>query len=166
MLGNLLEKVRSLKPLKGFCGVTVRLYYYDDVTPLEYEPPCFKRSQTQRPYFDGQPTMIKVGVDDDNVPLKTPYHELSLSIQSVLAEKDGGDKEKDKVAQQQSEMETQSSQRSRYSGKLKEERVTKLIGDKGSDNNVAMEDVTKVAPIQESQGNEIMKPFTLSYSYN
>ena len=52
----------------------MRLYYYEDVTPIDYEPPMFKPTVDDKLRFDDQAVRLSVG----NV--QTPHH----SYDSVL----------------------------------------------------------------------------------
>lgn len=85
--------------------------------------------------------------------MKTPYHELSLSIQSVLAAKDG-DKENAQPAESVDHGKDSQSTRARSGMKKSMDDVAKQSGDEENNN----ED-THAAPIQESQGNATASRF-------
>lgn len=48
--------------------ITTELYYYDEKTPNDYEPPCFKAATQPRYSFMGNPSEIDMGSVD------TPFH--------------------------------------------------------------------------------------------
>ncbi|RKO92018.1 DNA-binding protein, partial [Blyttiomyces helicus] len=69
MLRRLLILTQTLKPLPENAYITMRLFYYDDVTPEEYEPPLFRAGDNHEKLFFQDPTQtLKVGA------VETPYH--------------------------------------------------------------------------------------------
>jgi len=48
--------------------ITMRLYYYEDATPINYEPPFFRAHEDNSVMFDGPPIKVNVG------HVLTPYH--------------------------------------------------------------------------------------------
>jgi hypothetical protein len=78
MLRSLLIMGESLEPIRGHVGLTIRLIYYDDVTPQDYDPPGFRAHDSRDLRFVKTPTRMKCG----NVI--TPYHEVALCVHSTL----------------------------------------------------------------------------------
>ncbi|KAJ3294952.1 DNA binding protein [Borealophlyctis nickersoniae] len=78
MLRRLLILTQTLKPLPENAYVTMKLYYYDEVTPLDYEPPFFQAGDdTKKFYFETKPEKIKIGQVD------TPHHAVNLQVQTA-----------------------------------------------------------------------------------
>jgi len=77
MLRTLLTLTQTLKPLPDERIITMRLYYYDDVTPPDYQPPMFKEAVDLRLGFRKEdPVKINIG------KVETPYHVLNMKIQA------------------------------------------------------------------------------------
>jgi len=69
MMRTLLTLTQTLKPLPDDRIITMRLYYYDDVTPIDYQPPLFRDTVDVKLNFRKEdPVKINVGRVD------TPYH--------------------------------------------------------------------------------------------
>src|ERR1700744_858436 len=65
MMRTLLTLTQTLNPLPDNRVITMRLYYYDDVTPLDYQPPLFPRAAGLRLNFKKEdPVKINVGKVD------------------------------------------------------------------------------------------------------
>lgn len=60
--------LQNLGPLPNDVCLTMTLFYYDDVTPADYQPPGFKDGDCEGVIFDGEPLYLNVG----QVP--TPFH--------------------------------------------------------------------------------------------
>ncbi|KAJ3069969.1 HORMA domain-containing protein 1, partial [Quaeritorhiza haematococci] len=79
MLRRLLMLTQTLKPLPDNANITMKLFYYDDVTPPDYEPPLFMAGDNSKLfYFDQEPQRIKIG------ELQTPYHAVNLNVQTAV----------------------------------------------------------------------------------
>ena len=51
----------------------MKLFYYEDVTPLDYDPPFFTQGDESNPfYFERGPEKIKIG------RVESPYHMYAL----------------------------------------------------------------------------------------
>lgn len=75
MMRTLLTLTQTLKPLPDNRIITMRLYYYDDVTPVDYQPPLFRGAVDLRLNFKKEdPVKINVGNVD------TPYHTFALPL--------------------------------------------------------------------------------------
>ncbi|CAG8550987.1 12511_t:CDS:10, partial [Ambispora leptoticha] len=78
LLRRLILLTQTLKPLPDNRYIVVKLHYYEDVTPTNYEPPFFRSCGDQeRLIFDKKPEKIPVG------DVETAYHGLNLTIQTV-----------------------------------------------------------------------------------
>ncbi|XP_046395232.1 uncharacterized protein LOC124162677 [Ischnura elegans] len=64
----------SLKPLPQDSLINMRLLYYDDVTPENYEPPGFKPSPVSAYTFVNNPILLNLG------ETKTPWHGMKLLL--------------------------------------------------------------------------------------
>uniref|UniRef100_A0A8C3MU64 HORMA domain-containing protein 1 n=1 Tax=Geospiza parvula TaxID=87175 RepID=A0A8C3MU64_GEOPR len=66
--------MQSLSPLPNDVCLTMKLLYYDEVTPPDYQPPGFKEAKDEGLLFKEEPMYLNVG----EVP--TPFHLLKLKI--------------------------------------------------------------------------------------
>ncbi|XP_067328739.1 HORMA domain-containing protein 1 [Anolis sagrei] len=66
--------MQNLGPLPDDICLTMKLFYYDEVTPADYQPPGFKEGECQEIAFEGEPTFLNVG----EVP--TPFHKLKVKV--------------------------------------------------------------------------------------
>ncbi|CAO2599195.1 HORMA domain-containing protein 1, partial [Lemmus lemmus] len=66
--------MQNLGPLPNDVCLTMKLFYYDEVTPPDYQPPGFKDGDCEGIIFDGTPTYLNVG----EVP--TPFHAFRLKV--------------------------------------------------------------------------------------
>ncbi|NWT05933.1 HORM1 protein, partial [Mionectes macconnelli] len=66
--------MQNLSPLPSDVCLTMKLLYYDEVTPPDYQPPGFKEAKCEGLMFNQEPTYLNVG----EVP--TPFHLLKLKI--------------------------------------------------------------------------------------
>ncbi|KAJ3104458.1 HORMA domain-containing protein 1 [Phlyctochytrium planicorne] len=78
MLRRVIVLTQTLRCFLDNAHVTLRLYYYDDVTPHDYEPPFFisglERGLFTFPY---KPERIQIG------QIETPYHNLGLHVSTA-----------------------------------------------------------------------------------
>ncbi|KAI9203330.1 HORMA domain-containing protein [Polychytrium aggregatum] len=78
MLRRLLVLTQTLKPLPESAYISIRLFYYDEVTPSDYEPPCFRpESSGEQLFFPYQPEKIRIG------DVLTPFHAVNLQIRTA-----------------------------------------------------------------------------------
>jgi hypothetical protein len=54
----------------------MKLLYYEDITPQDYEPPGFVRAESDTFSFKGKPITINAG------EVSTPHHTLKLKIRT------------------------------------------------------------------------------------
>ncbi|XP_056366867.1 HORMA domain-containing protein 1 [Oenanthe melanoleuca] len=66
--------MQNLSPLPNDVCLTMKLLYYDEVTPPDYQPPGFKEAKDEGLLFREEPMYLNVG----EVP--TPFHLLKLKI--------------------------------------------------------------------------------------
>uniref|UniRef100_A0A671G1T0 HORMA domain-containing protein 1 n=1 Tax=Rhinolophus ferrumequinum TaxID=59479 RepID=A0A671G1T0_RHIFE len=66
--------MQNLGPLPNDVCLTMKLFYYDEVTPADYQPPGFKDGDCEGVIFDGEPMYLNVG----EVP--TPFHTFKVKV--------------------------------------------------------------------------------------
>ncbi|NWX09434.1 HORM1 protein, partial [Caloenas nicobarica] len=66
--------MQSLSPLPNDVCLTMKLFYYDEVTPSDYQPPGFKEGECEGMAFEGEPLHLNVG----EVP--TAFHMLKVKV--------------------------------------------------------------------------------------
>ncbi|XP_041890439.1 HORMA domain-containing protein 1 isoform X1 [Corvus kubaryi] len=66
--------MQNLSPLPSDVCLTMKLLYYDEVTPPDYQPPGFREAKYGGMMFNEEPMYLNVG----EVP--TPFHMLKLRI--------------------------------------------------------------------------------------
>ncbi|XP_063850758.1 uncharacterized protein LOC135094521 isoform X1 [Scylla paramamosain] len=74
MLRTILFLTQSMKPLPKNICLSMKLGYYDDMTPWDYEPPCFSPINEPGFTFSSKPVTIKMG----NV--STKFHSMKLYV--------------------------------------------------------------------------------------
>ncbi|XP_003800446.1 HORMA domain-containing protein 1 [Otolemur garnettii] len=66
--------MQNLGPLPNDVCLTMKLFYYDEVTPPNYQPPGFKDGDCEGVIFEGEPMYLNVG----EVP--TPFHTFKVKV--------------------------------------------------------------------------------------
>nr|XP_033780339.1 HORMA domain-containing protein 1 isoform X3 [Geotrypetes seraphini] len=66
--------MQNLGPLPNDVCLTMKLFYYDEVTPLDYQPPGFKEGDCEGMMFEGDPMHLNVG------EVATPFHVLKVKV--------------------------------------------------------------------------------------
>ncbi|PIO31567.1 hypothetical protein AB205_0040510, partial [Aquarana catesbeiana] len=66
--------MQNLGPLPNDVCLTMKLFYYDEVTPVEYQPPGFKEGSCDGMLFEGEPMYLSVG------EVATPFHALKVRV--------------------------------------------------------------------------------------
>ncbi|XP_058516191.1 HORMA domain-containing protein 1 [Ochotona princeps] len=66
--------MQNLGPLPNDVCLTMKLFYYDEVTPTNYQPPGFKDGDCEEMTFEGEPMYLNVG----DVP--TPFHGFRVKV--------------------------------------------------------------------------------------
>ncbi|XP_008331846.1 zebrafish testis-expressed 38 [Cynoglossus semilaevis] len=74
LIRKLILLLQNLDPLPKKVYLNMKLYYYDEVTPEDYQPPGFKEGDCDRLWFEGTAVHFRVG----EVP--TNFHSLKLQI--------------------------------------------------------------------------------------
>lgn len=126
--------MQNLGPLPNDVCLTMKLFYYDEVTPTEYQPPGFKDGDCEGVIFDGEPMYLNVG----EVP--TPFHtfkvkvttekermenidssvlspkQLKTPLRKILVDKDDVDYKKEQYINDDSDIETKMEEQKKISG--------------------------------------------------
>ncbi|XP_072802726.1 HORMA domain-containing protein 1 isoform X2 [Vicugna pacos] len=66
--------MQNLGPLPNDVCLTMKLFYYDEVTPPDYQPPGFKDGDCEGVIFEGEPMYLNVG----EVP--TAFHTFKIKV--------------------------------------------------------------------------------------
>ncbi|XP_054889277.1 zebrafish testis-expressed 38 isoform X1 [Poeciliopsis prolifica] len=74
LIRKLFLLLQNLDALPSNVYLTMKLYYYDDITPADYQPPGFKEGVQDRLWFQGVPVHFKVG------QVHTSYHSLRVRV--------------------------------------------------------------------------------------
>ncbi|XP_061600269.1 zebrafish testis-expressed 38 [Cololabis saira] len=74
LIRKLFLLMQNLEALPENVYLTMKLYYYDDVTPADYEPPGFKEGVSDSMLFEGTPAHFKLG------EVHTAYHSLKVQV--------------------------------------------------------------------------------------
>ncbi|XP_015278750.1 PREDICTED: HORMA domain-containing protein 1 [Gekko japonicus] len=74
LLRKIYVLMQNLGPLPDDVCMTMKLFYYDEVTPPDYQPPGFKEGDCEEMVFEGEPIYLNVG----EVP--TPFHMLKVKM--------------------------------------------------------------------------------------
>ncbi|KAK2902934.1 hypothetical protein QQF64_010193 [Cirrhinus molitorella] len=76
--------MQNLGPLPDNICLNMKLFYYDEVTPQEYQPPGFKDDDIKTLMFEREPVNLTMG------EVVTPFHSLQMN---VTTEQFDGEKE-------------------------------------------------------------------------
>lgn len=80
MIRTLITLSHALPPLPSERFLSMRLYYYDDLTPPEYEPPYFSNAKDTPNYeFIADAESIDIGSS-----VSTKYHSVSLRLDTAM----------------------------------------------------------------------------------
>ncbi|XP_063000431.1 HORMA domain-containing protein 2 [Elgaria multicarinata webbii] len=75
LIRKLYVLMQNLSPLPNDITLTMKLFYYNDVTPNDYQPPGFKEgNNSDCLLFDGDPVNLKVG------SVSTGFHVLKVRV--------------------------------------------------------------------------------------
>ncbi|XP_055522249.1 HORMA domain-containing protein 1 [Leucoraja erinacea] len=74
LIRKLYVLMQSLGPLPNDICLKMKLTYYDEVTPPEYQPPGFREGTSESMIFEGDPVFLRVG------EVATPFHVLKLKV--------------------------------------------------------------------------------------
>ncbi|XP_064634240.1 HORMA domain-containing protein 1-like [Lineus longissimus] len=76
LLRTIVVLTQTLKSLPDDVMMTMKLLYYDDITPEDYEPPGFQSADSDYFTFEDEPMNIRVG------DVSTPFHTVKLRIKT------------------------------------------------------------------------------------
>ncbi|XP_032991786.1 HORMA domain-containing protein 2 isoform X4 [Lacerta agilis] len=75
LIRKLYVLMQNLGPLPNDITLTMKLFYYNDVTPIDYQPPGFKEGNiSDCLLFDGDPVNLKVG------SVSTGFHIMKVRV--------------------------------------------------------------------------------------
>ncbi|KAF1383482.1 hypothetical protein PFLUV_G00132350 [Perca fluviatilis] len=74
LIRKLFLLMQNLDALPNNVYLTMKLYYYDDVTPADYQPPGFKEGECDNLWFEGMAVHFKVG------EVQTAFHTLRVRV--------------------------------------------------------------------------------------
>ncbi|XP_030641174.1 HORMA domain-containing protein 1 [Chanos chanos] len=66
--------MQNLGPLPDRVCLNMKLSYYDEVTPQEYQPPGFKEGDSNTMFFEKEPVSLTMG------EVSTPFHSLRVEV--------------------------------------------------------------------------------------
>ncbi|XP_026083983.1 HORMA domain-containing protein 1-like isoform X2 [Carassius auratus] len=66
--------MQNLGPLPDNVCLNMKLFYYDEVTPQEYQPPGFKDDDNETLIFEKEPVNLTMG------EVVTPFHSLRMNV--------------------------------------------------------------------------------------
>lgn len=80
MIRTLITLSHTLPPLPQERHIAMRLYYYDDITPPDYNPPGFTQADDAPSFeFIADPECVEIGGS-----VKTKYHTVSLKLDTAM----------------------------------------------------------------------------------
>ncbi|XP_054596774.1 zebrafish testis-expressed 38 [Nothobranchius furzeri] len=74
LIRKLFLLMQNLDPLPNNVYLTMKLFYYDDITPADYQPPGFKEGVCENLWFEGMPVHFRVG------EVHTDFHSLRVRV--------------------------------------------------------------------------------------
>ncbi|XP_069498473.1 HORMA domain-containing protein 1-like [Ambystoma mexicanum] len=74
LIRKLFLLMHNLGSLPNNALLTMKLFYYDDVTPASYQPPGFKEGMSESMEFEGIPVHVKVA------DVETSFHMLKIRV--------------------------------------------------------------------------------------
>ncbi|KAM8850914.1 zebrafish testis-expressed 38 isoform 2-T2 [Spinachia spinachia] len=74
LIRKLFLLMQNLDVLPNNVYLSMKLYYYDDITPDDYQPPGFKEGECDSLWFEGMAVHFKVG------EVQTPFHTLRVRV--------------------------------------------------------------------------------------
>ncbi|XP_056149803.1 zebrafish testis-expressed 38 [Lampris incognitus] len=74
LIRKLFLLTENLGTLPNDVCLSMRLYYYDDITPADYEPPGFKEGTCDQLWFEGMAVYLKVG------EVQTPFNNVRVCV--------------------------------------------------------------------------------------
>jgi len=86
LLHGLVDRMRTLGPRPYDARIIVKLSYYDEVTPDDYEPPGFTSAETDLVYMEGIPGKLRLHTDPiymEGTPGKFRLQTVSTAFHSL-----------------------------------------------------------------------------------
>ncbi|MEE6495203.1 hypothetical protein FKM82_001979 [Ascaphus truei] len=74
LIRKLFLLMHNLGPLPKDVSLTMKLFYYDDVTPTHYQPPGFKEGESHTMLFEGVPVQVKLA------DVATSFHVIKMRV--------------------------------------------------------------------------------------
>ncbi|XP_036940797.1 zebrafish testis-expressed 38 [Acanthopagrus latus] len=74
LIRKLFLLMQNLDTLPNNVYLTMKLYYYDDITPADYQPPGFREGESDSLWFEGVAVHFKVG------EVQTAFHTLRVRV--------------------------------------------------------------------------------------
>ncbi|TWW72785.1 HORMA domain-containing protein 1, partial [Takifugu flavidus] len=74
LIRKLFLLMQNLDILPNKVYLTMKLYYYDDITPAHYQPPGFKEGECDSLWFEGKAVHFRVG------EVQTAFHTLKVRV--------------------------------------------------------------------------------------
>ncbi|XP_022610733.1 HORMA domain-containing protein 1-like [Seriola dumerili] len=74
LIRKLFLLMQNLDALPSNVYLTMKLYYYDDITPADYQPPGFKEGECDSLWFEGMAVHFRVG------EVETAFHSLKVRV--------------------------------------------------------------------------------------
>uniref|UniRef100_A0A8C4QRU0 Zebrafish testis-expressed 38 n=1 Tax=Eptatretus burgeri TaxID=7764 RepID=A0A8C4QRU0_EPTBU len=74
LIRKLFVLMQHLGTLPQSIALSMKLFYYDEVTPADYQPPGFKESNSDTILFDGDPVSLRIG------SVSTLFHVLKIKV--------------------------------------------------------------------------------------
>ncbi|XP_075877052.1 zebrafish testis-expressed 38 isoform X2 [Nelusetta ayraudi] len=74
LIRKLFLLIQNLDALPSNVHLTMNLYYYDDITPADYQPPGFKAGECDSVWFEGVKTNFEVG------EVQTGFHTIRMHV--------------------------------------------------------------------------------------
>uniref|UniRef100_UPI00398EAA0B HORMA domain-containing protein 1 isoform X2 n=1 Tax=Pristiophorus japonicus TaxID=55135 RepID=UPI00398EAA0B len=90
LIRKLYVLMQSLGPLPNDICLKMKLSYYDEVTPPDYQPPGFKEGTSENMMFEGEPVFLSVG------EVATPFHVLKVKVTTDIERMQQMDKDPQK----------------------------------------------------------------------
>ncbi|KAK1878784.1 HORMA domain containing protein 1 [Dissostichus eleginoides] len=77
LIRKLFLLMQNLEALPNNVYITMKLYYYDDITPADYQPPGFKEGECDSLCFEGMAVHFQVG------EVQTQFHTLLVRVSAA-----------------------------------------------------------------------------------
>ncbi|XP_019896345.2 HORMA domain-containing protein 1 isoform X2 [Esox lucius] len=162
LVRKLYTLMQNLGPLPDNVCLNMKLSYYDDVTPQDYQPPGFKEGDNDGMQFKNEPVYLTMG------EVVTPFHTLKVDLTT----------EKERLEQVEDQRPV--CVRDKWVMKMEERAVTKICMNKDMENpnnnlyldnsqvqvnfqeKIVFEEITDTSQERETEVNSVSKkPFSI-----